>query len=76
VLAARLGIETEADADHVYDIADRHSTGDGEDVEAEIQAALATLYSALTWFQESLLQAMLDAAAPGAGDRAGEGPGG
>jgi hypothetical protein len=76
VLAARLGIETEEDADRVHDVADGLVPVAEEDVEAEVQAALASLYSALTWLQESLLQAMLDDGAPRGGRRAGAQPGG
>lgn len=51
VLADRLGIVTEDDAERVYEAA-------GADDEAD--AALATVYTVLTWLQETLLQAILD----------------
>lgn len=50
VLAARLGIETDEDAERVYE----RAGGDGD----ELEAALSSLYAALTWWQESLLDAM------------------
>lgn len=65
VLASRLGIETDADADRVHDAVAAHEGGE-EDVEAEVEAALSALYTALTWLQESLVQAMLE-------DRTGRG---
>ncbi|MBZ2196261.1 DUF2017 domain-containing protein [Occultella gossypii] len=55
VLAERLGIRTDSDAEDVY----RLSTMGAEADEDEIREALALLYSALTWLQESLLQVML-----------------
>ena len=81
VLASRLGIETDDDAERLYEVAEgavdpadadgtRDSTGgsgdgpdgSGEDevLDAEVRAALAALYAALTWLSESLIQAMLD----------------
>ncbi len=88
VLASRLGIETDDDAERLYDVAagavdpadedspgdDEDSSGDDEDssedgwggtgedeaLDAEVRAALAALYAALTWLSESLVQAMLD----------------
>ena len=62
VLASRLGIEGDADAEAVYARAerpDRLRSGDDEaDLEEEVTDALATMYAALTWWQESLLEAM------------------
>ncbi|WP_127130536.1 DUF2017 family protein [Georgenia sp. SYP-B2076] len=62
VLASRLGIEGEADAEAVYARAerpDRLRSGDADaDLEEEVTDALATMYAALTWWQESLLEAM------------------
>ena len=55
VIAERLGIRTEADAE---DVADRVARGRHED-EDEVQLALGMVYSALSWLQESLLQVML-----------------
>lgn len=85
VLASRLGIETDDDAERLYDIAagavdargndadvddddlddvDVHDEDvhdeDDDDLDAEVRAALAALYAALTWLSESLIQAMLD----------------
>jgi Domain of unknown function (DUF2017) len=57
VLATRLGISDEADAEAVYD----RAQGEGpaaEDERDEVTDALATMYAALTWWQESLLEAM------------------
>lgn len=57
VLASRLGISDEADAEAVYDRA--HGEGPAaEDEPDEVTDALATMYAALTWWQESLLEAM------------------
>lgn len=56
VLASRLGISDEADAEAVYDRA--HGEGAAEDERDEVTDALATMYAALTWWQESLLEAM------------------
>ncbi|WP_147916323.1 DUF2017 domain-containing protein [Ruania zhangjianzhongii] len=56
VIAERLGIRTEADAE---EIADRVARGGGDDDEDEVQLALGMVYSALSWLQESLLQVML-----------------
>jgi hypothetical protein len=57
VLASRLGISDEADAEAVYD----RAQGEGSAPEGErdeVTDALATMYAALTWWQESLLEAM------------------
>ena len=66
VVSDRLGIATDDDAERVYAIASGEagttSAGDAPD---EVDHALATLYAALTWLQETLVQAMLDAT-PGA----------
>lgn len=66
VLAARLGIEDEEGAERVY--ARAHLAGRPERAaasrEEEVTDALATMYAALTWWQESLLEAL-----PFAGDR-------
>lgn len=56
VLAARLGIDDEADAERVYQRA-QSRTG-GQQSEDDVDDAMATMYAALTWWQESLLQAM------------------
>lgn len=55
VLAARLGIETDEDAERVYQ---RSGTDEPRTSADELDAALTSLYAALTWWQESLLQAM------------------
>ncbi len=70
VLATRLDIETDEDAEAVHDLAmgdhDGSSGRGGDGAETseteELREALATLYVALTWLQESLVSAMLDAA--------------
>ncbi len=59
VLADRLGIESDEDADRVHDEVAGGVDGREDDDDAEVRAALAALYSALTWLQESLVQAML-----------------
>jgi hypothetical protein len=69
VLAARLGIESDADAERVHAEAEGgrdpgdEATGDEETGDEqsgdEVHAALATLYAALTWLQESLMAVML-----------------
>lgn len=55
VLAARLGIETDEDAERVYE---RAGSSDPQTPADELDAALTSLYAALTWWQESLLDAM------------------
>lgn len=57
VLATRLGISDDADAEAVYE----RAQGEGPEPENEhdeVTDALATMYAALTWWQESLLEAM------------------
>lgn len=57
VLASRLGIGDDADAERIYGIAaEDPQPGDVD----ELEQALATLYAALTWLQESLMEALLD----------------
>ncbi|GAA4434350.1 hypothetical protein GCM10023169_41850 [Georgenia halophila] len=74
VLASRLHIENEADAEAVYRRAQRPRSGRPEEASGgegtggteepgsgerdEVEEAMATMYAALTWWQESLLQAM------------------
>ncbi|MFH5822356.1 DUF2017 family protein [Georgenia sp. AZ-5] len=58
VLASRLGIEDDQDAEAVYDRAQRADRLSGEDADDAVRDALATMYAALTWWQESLLEAM------------------
>jgi|SRR5690625_4623153 len=55
VLASRLGIETEDDAEAI------HAAGQprGDSREEQTQFALGQIYSALTWLQESLLETMM-----------------
>ncbi|WDF32296.1 DUF2017 domain-containing protein [Arthrobacter agilis] len=55
VLADRLSIESEADAERLHEIAD------SKDVD-EVESYLALVYNFVTWLQESLVQAMLKAA--------------
>ncbi|MDO5494495.1 MAG: DUF2017 family protein [bacterium] len=60
VLASRLGIEDDDDAERVLDLAvtaTRHPQP-VEDADRELELALASLYSGVTWWQESLLQAV------------------
>ncbi|UFU05405.1 DUF2017 domain-containing protein [Ruania halotolerans] len=57
VVAERLDIRTEEDAEELHRAALRRSTG-GSDQD-EVREALGMLYSALSWLQESLLQVML-----------------
>ncbi|MPV37496.1 DUF2017 family protein [Georgenia subflava] len=59
VLAARLGIEDEADAEEVYARSRPGRDRDADEDRDEVDDALATMYAALTWWQESLLEAML-----------------
>lgn len=57
VLAERLGVVTEEDAEAVYEAAtSRRQPSTDED---EVRSALSSLYMALTWLQESLLAVML-----------------
>lgn len=57
VLASRLEIETEDDAEEVY----AQSGPEGDSDDAYAQFALGQVYSALTWLQESLLAVMMRA---------------
>lgn len=57
VIAERLEIQTDDDAEAVYEAANRRRRP-GEQVD-EVRAALASLYMALTWLQESLLSVMV-----------------
>lgn len=54
VLADRIGIETEEDAERLHDIADSKDVDD-------VDSYLALVYNFVTWLQESLVQAMLKA---------------
>ena len=61
VLASRLGIEDEDDAEEVYARARRPGRmrrRERSDADDEVTDALATMYAALTWWQESLLDSM------------------
>jgi hypothetical protein len=62
VLASRLGIEGEDDAEEVYTRARRPGRLRRRDAargaDEEVTDALATMYAALTWWQESLLDSM------------------
>ncbi|HLV05327.1 DUF2017 domain-containing protein [uncultured Georgenia sp.] len=55
VLASRLGIETDEDAERVYE---RAGSARPQTAVDELDAALTSLYAVLTWWQESLLEAM------------------
>ncbi len=58
VLSERLGIRTDEDAEDVYALA--AVTRQGElSTEEELRLAMASVYSAFTWLQESLVQVML-----------------
>lgn len=59
VLAERLDIQTDDDAESIYEAATRRRRP-GEEID-EVRSALASLYMALTWLQESLLSVMLRA---------------
>lgn len=59
VLAERLGVMTDEDAEKVYQEASAPRRPGSE--EDEVRAALASLYMALTWLQESLMTVMLKA---------------
>lgn len=56
VVAQRLGIRTEADAEEVQDQVARGAADPEQD---EVHLALGMVYSALSWLQESLMQVML-----------------
>ena len=60
VIAERLGIRTEEDAEQVQDRVARRDVHQGPD-EDEVHLALGMVYSALSWLQESLLSAMMSA---------------
>ncbi len=61
VVAERLGIRTEEDAEELHEALGSPRTGQHSrhSERDEIREALGMLYSALTWLQESLLQVML-----------------
>ncbi len=60
VLASRLGIESDKDAERVYDLAVSSASGErpATSEDDEFEAALASLYSGISWWQESLLAAV------------------
>jgi hypothetical protein len=60
VLASRLGIEDDEDAERVYTAAGVTAEGASSNEEDEVLQAMATLYAALTWLQESLVHALLE----------------
>jgi hypothetical protein len=74
VLADRLGIESDADSEALYDALDRRELEEQldddaaarsgrsarEELEDEIRAYLGSVYAALTWLQESLLTVMVE----------------
>lgn len=57
VVAARLGIEDEVAAERMHELAIATTQGDVVDAD-ERTVALASLYSGVTWWQESLLRAV------------------
>jgi hypothetical protein len=70
VLAERLGLETEEDADRLYDALEDQATAMDDDdldddrpareiVAQEVRAYLGAVYTALTWLQESLMALLL-----------------
>lgn len=61
VLASRLEIEDDEDAERVYRLAVEASRSDTplDDGDEEMELAMAALYSGITWWQESLLEAVL-----------------
>ena len=65
VIAARLGIETDEDAERVHDLAvgEEDPAGSGADTD-EVRAAMASLYTALTWLQDSLVALLLQDTPP------------
>lgn len=69
VLAERLGIRTDEDADRLLRAASRRRRHGADDV----RAYLVTVYDALTWLQESLVQAMLGRGDLGPPGRVGPG---
>lgn len=58
VLSERLGIETDADAEDIYALAGT-TPGHPTSEEEELRLAMASVYAAFTWLQESLIQVML-----------------
>lgn len=58
VLSERLGIRTDADAEEIYALSTT-SGRPGSREEEDMRLALASVYSAFTWLQESLVQVML-----------------
>lgn len=58
VLSERLDIRTDSDAEEVYALAGAPRTGQ-DSQEDDLRMAMASVYSAFTWLQESLVQVML-----------------
>lgn len=58
VLSERLNIRTDEDADEIYALAAAPRTGEAGG-EEDLRLALASVYAAFTWLQESLVQVML-----------------
>ncbi|MGC0273806.1 DUF2017 domain-containing protein [Pseudactinotalea sp. Z1739] len=58
VLSERLGIRSDADAEEIYALSTT-SGRPGSSEEEDLRLALASVYSAFTWLQESLVQVML-----------------
>jgi len=66
VLAERLGVKSDEDSDALYDALDRRELGEqdpdrtGREVlQDEVREYLGSVYAALSWLQESLLEVML-----------------
>lgn len=68
VLAERLGVEDEEDAEAVHALAEGASRGESVNGVDEVDQTLATLYAALSWLQETLMGAMLAASPRGGRD--------
>lgn len=73
VLAERLGIQTEEDAERVHAVADWSDVGDDD-----VDAYLALVYNFVTWLQTTLIEAMMAAhrAQAGRTTHGGDTPGG
>ena len=68
VLAERLGIRSEEDAERVHSVTDWSDVGDDD-----VDAYLALVYNFVTWLQTTLIDAMMAAYRAGDGGNAGEG---
>lgn len=72
VLAERLGVHTEEDAERIHAVADWSDVGDDD-----VDAYLALVYNFVTWLQTTLIDAMMAAhrAQAGRAGRGGDAPG-